>query len=209
MAGYDPEVAVQLANDLGVKLEVVEITGPNRVPFLLSNRIDMVISTFSITPERAKVIDFSVPYASAMVMLAAPASTDIKNAADLKGHKVGVTRGTTGDMELTKQAPNATIVRFDDEATTVTAVSSGQIEIVAGEPVMLLGVAKRNPGKNIEQKFVLADFSVGIGLRKNEPELKTWVNNWVRDNLRNGMLNGLFKKFHGVDLPPTVVNASH
>ncbi|MCO5966762.1 transporter substrate-binding domain-containing protein [Sinorhizobium meliloti] len=52
-------------------MEIVEVTGPNRVPFLVSNRADVVISTFSITPERQKVVDFSVPYASAVQFVAA------------------------------------------------------------------------------------------------------------------------------------------
>lgn len=59
--GSDYETAQLLAKDLGVTLEIVEVTGPNRVPFLVSNRADVVISTFSITPERQKVIDFSLP----------------------------------------------------------------------------------------------------------------------------------------------------
>ncbi|MUZ76114.1 transporter substrate-binding domain-containing protein [Agrobacterium vitis] len=68
--GSDYETAALLAKDLGVSLGLVEVIGPNRVPFLISNRADVVISTFSITPERQKVIDFSVPYASAVQYVA-------------------------------------------------------------------------------------------------------------------------------------------
>lgn len=103
--GSDYEAAVLLAKDLGVSLEIVEVTGPNRVPFLVSNRADVVISTFSITPEREKVIDFSVPYASALQFVAAPRSLELKSRDDLSGQRVGVTRGTTGDTVLSKISP--------------------------------------------------------------------------------------------------------
>ncbi|HWL28337.1 MAG TPA: transporter substrate-binding domain-containing protein, partial [Burkholderiaceae bacterium] len=62
--GSDVETAELLAKDLGVKLEIVPTTGANRVPFLLTNKADLVIASFSITPERQKVVDFSVPYAA-------------------------------------------------------------------------------------------------------------------------------------------------
>lgn len=110
--GSDYETAALLAKDLGVTLELVEVTGPNRVPFLISNHADVVISTFSITPERQKVIDFSGPYASAVQYVAAPKNVEVNTQADLQGKRVGVTRGTTGDSVLTKLAiPGLEIVR--------------------------------------------------------------------------------------------------
>jgi len=60
--GADVEVAKLIAKDLGVTLEMVPVTGPNRVPFLLSGKADMVVSIFGITPERAKSVAFSIPY---------------------------------------------------------------------------------------------------------------------------------------------------
>src|SRR6185503_7967667 len=62
-SGSDVDTARLLAQDLGVQLEIVTTTGPSRIPALQSNKADLVISTLSITPDRAKVIDFSVPYA--------------------------------------------------------------------------------------------------------------------------------------------------
>jgi len=59
--GADVDVATKLAKDMGVKLRIVEVTGPNRIPFLMTQKADIVISSFAITPEREKVVDF-VPY---------------------------------------------------------------------------------------------------------------------------------------------------
>ncbi|MCV9938295.1 transporter substrate-binding domain-containing protein [Boseaceae bacterium BT-24-1] len=204
--GSDYETAVLLAKDLGVELEIVEVTGPNRVPILVTNKADVVISTFSITPERRKVVAFSVPYASAIQYVAAPRSLELRQPKDLSGKRVGVTRGTTGDMALSKLEVSAIeIVRFDDEATNMTAFASGQVDIVVQEPAVIKRVAEQNSKREIEQKFTIAEFDVGIGLRKNDAELTDYINSWVRANLANGRLNEIYKKFHGVELPQSIL----
>lgn len=210
MTGSDMETAELLAADLGVKLEIVEVTGPNRIAFLQSNKSDVVLSTFSITPERLKVVDFSTPYAVAAVFVAAPKSVALKGVADLKGRRVGVTRATTADVEMTKLAKDGDIevVRFDDESTSMTALASSQIDIVAQEPATIAAVARRNPARQIEPKFTLTQFAVGIGLRKNDAALKTWLDQWVKANMANGKLNAIYKKFHGTDLPADIRKSS-
>jgi polar amino acid transport system substrate-binding protein len=206
MTGSDMEAAELLASDLGVKLEIVEVTGPNRIPFLQSNKADVVLSTFSITPERLKVIDFSLPYASAVQYIAAPKGVHLQGLADLAGKRVGVTRATTGDTEITKVAKDRgiEIVRFDDESTNMTALASGQVDIVVQEPATITAVAQRNPGRQIEPKFILTQFAVGIGLRKNDSVMKTWLDQWIKTRIADGKLNAIYRKFHGADLPVEV-----
>src|SRR5690606_28275136 len=63
-AGYDADVAALMAKSLGVKLELVPVTGPNRIPYLLTNKIDVLIATFGITAERAQQVLFSNPYSA-------------------------------------------------------------------------------------------------------------------------------------------------
>lgn len=206
MTGSDMETAELLAADLGVKLEIVEVTGPNRIPFLQTRKADIVLSTFSITPERLKVIDFSSPYASAVQIVGAPKSFLLKSEADLKGKRIGVTRATTGDVELTKRAKelDVEVQRFDDEATNMTALSSGQVDIVVQEPATLTAVAARNPSRQIEAKFIFTQFPVGIGLRKGDAELKAYLDQWVKTRMADGKLNAIYRKFHGTDLPEQI-----
>eukprot|EP01042_Synura_sphagnicola_P017014 gene17014-21505_t len=91
--GSDVETARAIAKDLGVELELVQVTGPNRVPFLMTGKADMVIATFSITPERAKVINFTHPYGASQFVVAAPKGIAIKGLADLVGKRIAVVRG--------------------------------------------------------------------------------------------------------------------
>ena len=146
--GSDVETARLLAQDLGVELEIVPTTGANRVPFLQTNKADIVISSMSITPERQKVVDFSVPYAAILAVVGAPRSMTLTSAADLANKKVIATRGTTNDAELTKIAPkDAQIIRFDDDATSITAVVSGQADIFATAPALLRTINDKAPAR--------------------------------------------------------------
>ncbi len=210
LIGSDVETAKLLAKDLGVELEIVPTTLPNRVPFLQTGKADIVISAFSITPERAKVIDFSVPYASIQVIVAAPKGTQISSPADLAGKKVISTRGTTNDQELTKVATSATqITRFDDDATLITAAVSGQADIVATAPSILKAINDKSAAtKQLETKLTLKTNMLAIGLRKGEPQLKEKIDAWIRANLKNGQLNTVYKKFHGADLPAEVAQSA-
>src|SRR4051812_42973806 len=120
-SGSDVEIAKLLSQDLGVEFEIIPTTGASRIPNLTSGKADIVISSLSITPERAKAIDFSVPYADLLSVVAGPKSIDVKTLQDLDGKKVAVTRGTTQDNDLTARAKGTQVVRYEDDATLALA----------------------------------------------------------------------------------------
>jgi polar amino acid transport system substrate-binding protein len=182
-------------------LEIVTTTGPSRIPALQSNKADLVISTLSITPDRAKVIDFSVPYADHPSVVAALPSIAIKSYADLAGKKVAVVRGTTQDTDLTREAKGAQLVRYEDDATMALAFASGQVDIIATARSLLPAISKKNPARTLESRIIMQTFYLAVGMRKDEPKLKAWVNDWVKTNLQNGKLGAIYKKWHGVDIP--------
>lgn len=207
--GSDIETAQLLAKDLGVELEVVPVTGANRIPFLLTNKVDMVLSSFVITEERKKVIDFSRPYGVLTVGILGPVAAKVTSFKDLSGKTIAATRGTTADQELgrgIKDVPNVKIVRFEDDATTSTAVATGQQEYIAAPVTILFNIKKSSPSSDLAVKFTMQDQPYAIGLRKNEPALKGYLDNWVTANLKNGRLNGIYQKYFGVPLPAAVQN---
>ena len=199
--GSDVDLAKLLAKDLGVQLEIVTTTGPSRIPMLQTNKADIVVSTLSITPDRAKVIDFSIPYADHPSVVAGLKTVQIKSLADLDGKKVAVVRGTTQDSDLTKQAKDAQLVRYEDDATMALAFASGQVDILATARSLLPAISKKNPARTAESRITMQTFYLAIGIRKDEPVLKEWVNGWVKTNLQNGKLGAIYKKYHGVDIP--------
>lgn len=205
-SGSEVETARQIAKDMGVALEIVPVTSTNRVPYLLTNKVDMVVSVFGITPEREKVVSFSLPYTSVLSVVAGPQGASIKSFADLSGKRIAATRGTTNDQELTKGAPkDAQIVRFDDDATLITALLSGQLDYIATAPALIDTINRKDPARKLETKFVMKVFPIGVGVRKEDTRLREWLDQWVRTNLKNGRLNEIFKKWHGTSLPDEIM----
>ncbi|UUZ78101.1 transporter substrate-binding domain-containing protein [Polaromonas sp. P1(28)-13] len=204
--GSDVDVATLLAKDLGVALEIVPTTGATRIPNLQTNKADLVISTLAFTPERAKVIDYSIPYAGQVSLVGGIKGVNVKSMADLAGKSVAVNRSTTQDADLTANAKGATIVRYDDDAAVITAAVTGQADLVATSGALFQTMVNKAPARQLEPKFVLRTFDLGVGMRKEEPKLMAWVNDWVRTNMKNGKLNEIFKKYHGADIPESVVS---
>ena len=206
--GSDVETAQLLAKDWGLKLQFVETTGATRIPNLQTDKADIVISTLSVTPERAKVIDFSTPYAALESVVGAPAALDVKDWGDLKGKTITVTRGTTQDTHLTKMADEKgiQIKRYEDDATTVTAALSGQAQYVATSATLIKQIGKRDPKLAFEPKVLIETFNLAIGVPKDHPDLMAKVNDWVKANLKNGKLNDIYQKFHGTPLPASMLN---
>ena len=200
--GYDADVAKLLAKDWGVKANIVPVTGPNRIPFLLTNKVDVLVASLAVTPERAKQVQFSRPYSAATIVLYGATKTPIKAAGDLKGLRVGVARASTQDVAVTKAAPEGTeIRRFDDDASAMQALISGQVDAIGCSVTVAAQIAKRVPANTFENKFTLVQQSMGIAMRPGQEELAKAVNEFVQKNTANGELNKLYQKWLQADLP--------
>lgn len=204
--GSDIETAKLLAKDWGLEFEHVPTTGASRIPSLQTGKADLVISTLSITPERAKVIDFSKGYAVLRTVIAAPKNVNVKSMADLDGKTVGTVRGTTHDTQLTKEGPKGMkLVRYEDDATEAQAFLSGQVDIFSTAELLVAPIDKKNPARQVEVKFVLDTFKLAVGVKKDEKRLLEEVNKWIETNLKNGKLDAIYKKYHGNGLPDVIL----
>ncbi|MEJ5081507.1 transporter substrate-binding domain-containing protein [Ochrobactrum sp. MYb379] len=203
--GSEVETAKLLAKDLGVEIEFLTVPTSGRIPFLVSGKADLAVSTLSITKERLEVVDFSVPYAETAIVVAAPKESNVKTYADLAGSSVAVTRGTVNDTNLTEKTADVSgvqIVRFEDDPTSSAAVTSGQMAIYATSRPLLSELIKANPKLDLEEKFVAQAYPLGIAMRRNEPQLKEWIDAWVKTNLDNGKLVEIYEKYHAAKLDP-------
>jgi polar amino acid transport system substrate-binding protein len=204
--GYDADVARLLAKDLGVKLNLVPVTGPNRIPFLLTNKVDVLVASLAVTPERAKQVQFSRPYSAATIVLYGAKKTAIKAPADLKGIRVAVARASTQDTALTAIAPEGTeIRRFDDDASAMQALLSGQVDAIGCSTTVAAQIAKR-AGDAYESKLVLKQQFMAVAMRQGQAELLKTVDAFVAKNTANGELGKLYKKWLQSDLPALPAN---
>ncbi|MDO8319414.1 transporter substrate-binding domain-containing protein [Rhodoferax sp.] len=200
--GYDPDVAHLLAKYLGVKVEFVPVTGANRIPQLLGGRVDLLISLFGITPERAQQVWFSMPYAYEAATLVAPAAVKVKTIDDLKGKRVGVPRGAMQDLLLTPlaQGKGFHLQRFDDEATELQALIAGQIDLGGTGLLVNQRLNKSDPGKDYQVKILLRPLHFGIGLRRGETDKLQWLNTFIYTIKNNGELDAISRKWRGLPL---------
>lgn len=200
--GYDIDMANLIGEKLGVKVELVPVTSANRIPYLQTNKVDLVISSLGKNPEREAVIDFSAAYAPFFNGVFAPADVAVSKPEDLAGKTVGVTRGAIEDLELTKIAPaDAVIKRYEDNNGTISAFLSGQVEVVATGNVVAAAILERNPPKRPEMKFLIKNSPCYIGMNKNEPALLSKVNEIIAGSKADSSLNKISQTWLQLDLP--------
>ena len=200
--GYDIEVARLLGKYMGVKVNLVTLTSPNRIPFLLTNKVDLLVATFGITPERAKQVMFSIPYSAIENVVFAPKDRKITTLDDLKGLRVGVPRGTVQDVLLSTRFGNAVkISRFDDDPSTYQSLIAGQVDAIAETGMTGDQIYAKNPSANIERKVMLLRQPNGITMRKDQWNLLQWCNTFVYFTKNDGELDALYQKWFHMPLP--------
>jgi polar amino acid transport system substrate-binding protein len=204
--GYDADVARMLAEDLGVEVNLVPVTGPNRIPYLLSNQVDVLVASLGITPERAEQVDFSDPYAGIEIFVYGDANLEVSGPEDLAGHSIAVARASTQDTSITEVAPeDANIQRFDDDATAVQALLSGQTPLMGASNVVISQLNEMAPGR-FDTKFSLRQQSQAIAVRPGSDELLAHINDFLSRVKQDGSLNALHEEWVGGPLPEFVVS---
>jgi polar amino acid transport system substrate-binding protein len=207
LQGIDVDVAKEMAKALGdVKIEFVPTTNANRIPYLQSNKVDIVIASFTMNPERRKVVEYSNAYfrggAILVVNPGKPASAAIKSIKDCAGKTIAVSKGSFNDELATKLVPNAKeIIRFDNVSDVYTALQSGKADAVV-EDVVLAGYVTKNqyPNLKVAGDPLSTDFW-GIGARRGDQLWQNWVNGFVFDLLTSGKMEEICAKY-GVTYSP-------
>ena len=192
--GYDTEVADKLAATLGVKAELVAITGQNRIPFLTEGKVDLLLS-IGFSDERAQVIDFTDAYAPYYIAVMGPKALDVKDAAGLSGQTIAVNRGTLEDTEVTKIAPaDATIQRYSDYSGVISAFMSGQATLMVVGNDVGATILAQNPAVEPVEKFQLLSSPSQMAVKKGETALRDKLNAALVAMKADGSLNDLAVK---------------
>ncbi|WP_298603693.1 transporter substrate-binding domain-containing protein [Zoogloea sp.] len=194
--GSDVDVARALARDLGVRLEIVRITNSERVAVLLARRADVVISALSITPERERLIAFSVPYASIGVFIAAPLPLQLSSLLDLKGRRVGVLAGSSNFEHLLRHVPEARLRPYAEHDLLVSAYLAGDFEIISATESVVADVNARQPLRPLVEQFQQSEFDLAVGMPKGEKALRDWINAWIVARLRDQSLAAIHLRHH-------------
>lgn len=196
--GLDVDMANYIGQKMGVKVELVPVTSANRIAYLQTKKADLVISTLGKNPDREKVIDFTAAYSPFFQAVFGPKTVTVKSFADLAGKTISVTRAALEDQELTKVAPAGTdIKRFEDNNTTVSAYTAGQVQLIATGVSVAGNMMTKNPQLNTEYKLLLKDSPNFIGVAKGEDKLRLKVNEVIAAAKKNGDIDKMSVKWLG------------
>ena len=200
--GFDIDLANMVGKSLGVKVELQQITGANRIPFLLTDKVDIVISVMGLTPERAKQIMFTAPYADTQLAVFGPKSAKVTSAEELGTFKVAAAKGTTQELALSAMNPKAALMRTEDDATAAAAYLSGQADLIATNSLIIPDLMKRNPSKEFDLKFTIRRSPAHMGVRMGEQSLGRWLDSFIFFSSMNGELDKLHRKWLAMPMAP-------
>jgi glutamate transport system substrate-binding protein len=185
--GFDVEIAELIADALGVEVEFVESVSRNREPFLQNGTVDLVVATYTINDARKQVIDFAGPYFVAQQDIMVRADDDsIESVEDLNGKNVCTVTGSTSATNLAAAAPQANVTLLDTYSQCADAMGDGRVEAVTTDNTILAGLVQASDGayKLIEAPF--SDEPYGIGLPKDDDDLRDFINDLLEESFEDG-----------------------
>jgi putative glutamine transport system substrate-binding protein len=202
LKGMEVDLAYALAEHLGLTRDDVElqvVTTADRGQFLDDGKLDMVIASFTITPERAKQWNFSDPYAGDFVGLLVERSSGIDGLAALEGKKIGVLKAATTRDQVQAVADKAGVrvefVEFSTNADVSAALESGRVDAFAGDKMGLAAYAT-DGSVVLPDDLVPQDF--GVATKKGTDDLTVFINGVLAEMQANGDMDALLKKW-GLD----------
>ncbi|MDB2182970.1 ABC transporter substrate-binding protein [Citrobacter farmeri] len=198
IVGYDVDFAQALAKSLGVKLELVATNPANRIPLLQSGKADLIVADITITPERAQVIDFSVPYFVTGQQFLVPVSSPDK-LDEYSRARIGAVKGTTGEQALHQRFPQSRVLAYDDIPLAFTALRNGNVQAITQDSTILAGLLGGAPDK--AQFKILPDLlskeEIGVGVKKGETALLKAVNDELLRLESSGQASTIYDVWFG------------
>ena len=200
--GFDIDVARYIAQDiLGSerKIKFVSVTPNTKIEALTSGEVDLIIATMSITPQRALLIDFSLPYYIAGQSALVKEDSNIHTFSDLKDKTTIVVLGSTAERNIRRIIPMAKIIGYKNYEEAFNAFLNGEADAISTDDTILSGFLLDHKGyRMLKNKITKEAYAVGI--RKsdddNDDKLKRNVNVIITRMQKDGTLKDLKNKWH-------------
>ena len=179
--GYDVYFANRLGEDLGVEVNFVSTEAANRIEYLQTGKVDIILANFTVTPERAEEVDFALPYMNVALGVISPdskviTSLDNWNADD----QMIVISGTTAETYLTKEYPDIPLQKYDSYATAKNALENGNGVAWANDNTEVLAYAMQNPGYVVGIPTLGGNDAIAPAVTKGNTTLLDWLNEEIK-----------------------------
>ena len=194
LVGYDIDLGYRLVNEMGTQAEFENIPWDNIFQALLDKKIDMIISSVTITDERKQKYAFSDSYINAGQVIVSRKDHQITSTADLMGKKLSVQRGTTNETEALKLTTPGNVISYDDFTVATKALSEGKVDAMISDLTLAKGFISEYDNLKITSDPFTNEY-YGIVMRKDDPDLQKKVNEALSVLRVKGILTDLKQKW--------------
>jgi polar amino acid transport system substrate-binding protein len=200
IVGLDVDYANEIAKALNVKIDLVPTNPANRIPLLTSQKADLIVANFTVTDERAKTVDFSLPYFATGQKFLAKKGV-LKSADDLKNLRIGADKGTVMEITLREKYPTAKVISYDDTPFAFAALRNGVVQAITQDDAKLIGLLANVPEEQ-RAAFEISPFSItqeyqAVGIPKGEERLKEKVNQILLTLEKDGQALTIYNRWFG------------
>lgn len=178
--GYDVYFGNRIAQDLGVDVEYVTTDAANRVEYLKTGKVDIILANFTVTDERAESVDFALPYMKVALGVVSPDDALITSADQLNGKKLIVTKGTTAETFFTENYPDVELVKFDQYTEAYNALLDGRGDAFSTDNTEVLAWALQNEGFSVGIESIGNLDTIAPAVSKGNETLLNWINDEIK-----------------------------
>jgi polar amino acid transport system substrate-binding protein len=198
--GFDIDIARAISKELFGNedaVHFVSVTSENRIAFLISRKIDLIAATLTITEERKKQVDFSIPYFITGEMILVRADSEITKYQDLTGKKVATIKGSTGDIAIRELVPTAERIKFERNLEALQALKERRVEAFVQDFVLLFNLLQKNPGLKMAGLQPFRPGRYGLAARKGDKEWLDFINGTLTKMKETGEYDKLLSRWFG------------
>lgn len=204
--GYDVYLARRLAQDLGVELKLVSMDAPNRVEYLTSAKVDIILANFTVIPARAEVVDFALPYMKVALGVVSPDSALITTAAQLAGKTLIVSKGTTAETYFAENHPEVRLLKFDTYTEAFNALLDGRGDALSTDNTEVLAWALENPGFTVGIESLGSLDTIAPAVQKGNDTVRAYIDEEIKalaaENFFHADFDATLKDVYGEAVNP-------
>lgn len=204
--GYDVYFARRLAQDLGVELKLVSVDAPNRVEYLTSAKVDIILANFTVTPARAEVVDFALPYMKVALGVVSPDSALITTEEQLAGKTLIVSKGTTAETYFAENHPEVRLLKFDTYTEAFNALLDGRGDALSTDNTEVLAWALENPGFTVGIESLGSLDTIAPAVQKGNDTVRAYIDEEIKalaaENFFHADFDATLKDVYGEAVNP-------
>lgn len=202
--GYDIYLAERLGKDLGVNINYVSTEAANRIEYLQSGKVDIILANFTVTDERKEAVDFALPYMNVALGVISPKDNVVTDLANWNADdQMIVISGTTAEAFLVKNYPNIKLQKYDSYATAKNALENGNGAAWANDNTEVIAFAKQNPNFTVGIASLGESDTIAPAVTKGNASLLEWLNTEIKtlegENFFHKAYDETLKDTYGAD----------